>query len=436
MTDRPTARMVIAATGISLLAAGGADANRLLNEQWLNRATAAQVSAEIASGADPSAVSPERLYTPLMLASRYGNLEAMEVLLGAGVDPDQSARVPGPGPMHFAANGLTVELLFDWGAKIDLRDQVDFTPLHYAAWNSRLDAMHALIRRGADVHAQSKAGNTPLHRAAQRGQPAAAQILTGAGADVDAPNSEDVTPLFVAAKHNSPQMVEVLLDTGADPTIQTVTGWFPAETAFTENPKIGDQPVIDRLFGPLGEIPALPGEVSDAPCDGWRVRPGDTGHIIAKEGLGDRNRYREIGRLNGLSGRNMHTVGMCLKLPGRRAGTRSQSQPVQTCNGYVVKGSDRKSGDVAEAALGDRSRWPEIATLNGITAENPHRARPVPRTAGPVTDGQERRGHDQFASAEVAGRLAEDRGQGPIRFPDGMEPAFENVVAGPDLPFA
>ena len=30
-------------------------------------------------------------------------------------------------------------------------------------------------------------------------------------------------------------------------------------------------------------------------------------------------------------------------------------------------------GDVAERALGDRSRWPEIARLNGLTAERPHR---------------------------------------------------------------
>ena len=35
MTDRPTARMVFAAAATSLLATGGAEANQLLNEQWL-----------------------------------------------------------------------------------------------------------------------------------------------------------------------------------------------------------------------------------------------------------------------------------------------------------------------------------------------------------------------------------------------------------------
>ena len=44
------------------------------------------------------------------------------------------------------------------------------------------------------------------------------------------------------------------------------------------------------------------------------------------------------------------------------------------CDGHVVKPSEHRLGDVALAALGDRSRWPEIARLNGITAGSPHRA--------------------------------------------------------------
>ena len=81
----------------------------------------------------------------------------------------------------------------------------------------------------------------------------------------------------------------------------------------------------------------------------------------------------ELARLNKLSGPNMLQVAMCLKLPGRKAGTRTPSQPVQACTGYVVKKSDRKLRDVAVAALGDRGSWPEIAKLNGLTAEKPHR---------------------------------------------------------------
>ena len=374
MSDRSRAGLVFAAAGMSLLAAGGAEANRLLNEGWLKTATGTQVSEEIASGADVNAVQPKWSLTPLMLASKHGNLGAMEALLKAGVDPNRIADPDYGSPMHWAANGHAVALLFDYGATIDSLNGIGQTPLHWAAWDSRLNVMRSLIRRGADLNAPTfDVHNTPLHLAAEKGQPAAAQILLEAGAEVDAPNSADVTPLYVAAKLNTPEMVEVLLVAGADPTIQTVTGWFPAETAMRNNPRVINHPVINRLFEPLAGIPALPGEASDAPCDGWRVRPGDTGHIIAGEGLGDRSRFREIGRLNGLSGRNMHAVGMCLKLPERRAGAGSASRPAQACSGYVVRSSDRKLGDVAEAALGDRNRWPEIARLNGITSENPHR---------------------------------------------------------------
>ena len=374
MTDRLTTLLVSAAAGMSLLAAGGAEANRLLNEGWLKTATGTQVTEEIASGADVNAVHPKWPLTPLMLASRHSNLGAMEALLEAGVDPNRIADPDYGSPMHWAADGHAVAMLFDYGAVIDARNSNGQTPLHLAAWDSRTNVMRALIRRGADVNAHtSEPMLTPLYLAARDAQPAAVQILLEAGAEIDLPSMHGLTPLYAAAKLNTPQMVELLLDAGADPTIQTDNRWFPAETAMRNNPRVSNHPVINRLFEPLAGITALPGEASDAPCDGWRVRPGDTGHIIAEEGLGDRSRFREIGRLNGLSGRNMHAVGMCLKLPERRAGAGSASQPAQACSGYVVRSSDRKLGDVAEAALGDRNRWPEIARLNGITSENPHR---------------------------------------------------------------
>ena len=361
MTDRSTTALVFAAAAISLLAAGGAEANRLLNEQWLKGASAAQVNEEIAGGADVNAVNAERGYTPLMVVSRFGNLEAMEALLEAGADPKRSAREPGSGPMHWAANGLSVELLFDWGAKIDPYDKRGATPLHYAAGVSRLDAMHALIRRGADVNARSVQGQTPLYRAARDGQLAAAQILLDAGAEINLPSATLVTPLYVAAKLNTPQMVEVLLDAGADPTIQTDNGWFAAQTAVRNNPKVKNHPVFARLLDPLFDIPALGGEVSDAPCDGWRVKPGDTVGLILDEGTGDRSGWLEFSRMNNLSGANMHRVGMCLKLPDRRAGAQTPSRPAQACTGYVVKGSPTGNSATspsphwATAAAGRRS---------------------------------------------------------------------------------
>ncbi len=335
----PTTRLLAAAAALLVAGwAGAAAANRLLNENWIAGASQAQVAKEAAAGADVNAVEDRQNFTPLMAASKHGNIDAMRALLEAGADPNLPPRPGWDVPMHWAASGKAVALLFEYGARVDERiAESGSTPLHWAAGNSRLDAMHALIRRGADVDGRNEFGETPLHRAAEYGQPAAAEIL---------------------------------LDAAADPTVRTRSGQFPAEFGVA-NPKLKGSSALQRLVDPLLDIPAAAGTAADAACDGWRVREGDTTRTILAEGLGDQSRWLELGRLNGLSGRNMLQAGMCLELPVRRASAGPARRA--TCDGYVVQAGDRRLGDVAERALGDRSRWPEIARLNGLTAERPHR---------------------------------------------------------------
>ena len=377
MIDRTAIRLTAALAAACLLTFP-AQANRLLNENWIARASKEQVAKVIAAGADVNAVKSRQNYTPLLAATRHGNIEAMQALLEAEADPNLP---PQPGwvvPMHWAASGKAVLLLVDYGARIEVQDPQGRTPLHFAANRDNVGALQALVRRGADIEAQDNRGRTPLHQAAELSRPAAVQILLDAGAEVNAVSAKGWTPLHGAAARNTPHMAQLLLDAGADPTLRTnldpngAGRFFPAELA-TDNPKFRNSPVLVRLFAPLGDIPALPGEASDAPCDGWRVQPGDTGFIIAEEGLGDRSRFVEVAWINNLSGARMHRVGMCLKLPGRKASAGRPPPRRSACDGHVVQASDRRLGDVAEKALGDRSRWPEIARLNGITAEKPHR---------------------------------------------------------------
>ncbi len=340
MSARATARPILAVAAALLVAgwAGAASANRLLNENWIARASHEQVAKEAAAGADVNATHPRRNFTPLMATARHNNLVAMEALLEAGADPNRPAERTGLFPMHFAATGPAVALLFDYGARVNVATDYKTTPLHVAAEEYGVGAARALIRRGAEVNARNQA---------------------------------DMTPLFIAAELGTPEMVEELLDAGADPTVQTRNeGWFPAEIA-GDNPKVRNHPVYARLVEPLLDIPAAAGTASDAACEGWRVREGDTARTVLAEGLGDQSRWLELARLNELSGSNMLRVGMCLELPVRRASAGPARRA--TCDGYVVQSGDRRLGDVAERALGDRSRWPEIARLNGLTAERPHR---------------------------------------------------------------
>ena len=306
-----TRKMRLIAAAVAALLALPAAASQLLNGDWIARASYEQVQKAIAQGGDPNAVRGG--FTPLKAAANFDNKDAMRALCEAGADGDMPAKPGTARPLHHAADAEAVALLHDCGALVWSTDSYGSQPLHYAAMDSRLSSMEALIRRGADVDARDRIGNTSLHDAAKYGHPAAVQILLEAGADVNARNRSDATPLHKAARDGTGAVVQVLLDAGADPTIHANNRYVssmvasPAEAA-KGNRKLRGHPVMARLEA-------------------------------------------------GAAG--MTTAGDATPTPG--------------CDGYVVQASDRRLGDVAEKVLGDRSRWTEIARLNGITAQAPHR---------------------------------------------------------------
>ena len=297
--------LITAALAAGLLAAPAA-ANPLLNESWIAKASYEQVRKAIAAGADPNArkAHGRGSFTPLKAAANFDNKDAIRALCEAGADGDMPGKPGTARPLHYAADAEAVALLFDCGGVVWSTDSYGSQPLHYAAMDNRFSAMKALIRRGADPNARDNIGNTPLHDAGKFAWPAAVQILFEAGADINATNSGNFTPLHKAATHNIPEVVEVLLDAGADAAIRDEDGLYPADLARKRNRKVRSHPVMARL-----------------------------------------------------------EVGMTTASPAATSG----------CDGYIVQASDRRLGDVAEKVLGDRSRWTEIARLNGITAQAPHR---------------------------------------------------------------
>ena len=348
-------RLIGAAVAVAMLAWPAA-ANQLLNERWLATASYEQVQKVIAGGADVDAARSG--YTPLMVASRAGNHDAIRALCEAGADGNRPAKPGQHGPLHFAAGAEVVALLFDCGALVWAPNSNGMTPLHYAAEDNRAGAMEALIGRGADPDARTgqgrtplhiaaryghleaaqvllaggadpnaatpQIGNTPLHLMAGHGEAAAVRILIAAGADVNARNRSDVTPLYTAAKNNIPEVVQVLLDAGADPAIHANTRFDsslvpePAEVAKAENPKVARHPVMARLeAAAAGTTPASPSADPATPgCDGYIVQATDRRlGDVAEKMLGDRSRWTEIARLNGISAENPHRVGQCLALP-------------------------------------------------------------------------------------------------------------------------
>jgi RNA polymerase sigma factor (sigma-70 family) len=137
---------------------------------------------------------PERLdsdspegFTALALASHFGHLEVMQLLIDRGADVNR-----------VATHRLAV------------------TPLHAALFGRQVDAALLLIERGADVTparggaGMKRAGWTPLHYAAGMGFTALVQPLLDRGADPSRRDEEGKTPLDVAVDANQPDIVNML----------------------------------------------------------------------------------------------------------------------------------------------------------------------------------------------------------------------------------
>jgi len=85
-------------------------------------------------------------------ASRFGPVEIVKLLLGAGAPPNVA------------------------DSKFGL------TPLHLAAINGQRNIAEMLIARGAGLNARDKSGHTPLSWAMEKNQPALVELLKHHGA--------------------------------------------------------------------------------------------------------------------------------------------------------------------------------------------------------------------------------------------------------------
>ncbi len=194
--------------------------------------------------------------TPLIVALFWGNVETAELLAEAGgVHPRNLRAASGLG-----LTGLIEELVRPdgtlspeagahrvfyrphsgfphWtpsGDPAEIRDEA----LSWAARNDRVEAIEALVARGADPDADVYRGS-PLTWAAAVGRPRAIERLVAVGADPNGPGTfggpthgDGVTPLHLAAQDGHREAVEALLDAGADPAIRdSLHGGTPAEWA-------------------------------------------------------------------------------------------------------------------------------------------------------------------------------------------------------------
>ncbi|KAJ5761262.1 B-cell lymphoma 3-encoded protein [Penicillium odoratum] len=122
-------------------------------------------------------------------------------------------------PLHRAVQGMSgqdlEEVVEDHWKDVNSQDNLENTPLWWAALMDNREAVGLLLKWGADTGLNCSSGEIALHAAALKGNVEIARHLLDAGSNVHATKTDGVTPLQLAALGPSAEMVRLLVAYGA-----------------------------------------------------------------------------------------------------------------------------------------------------------------------------------------------------------------------------
>jgi ankyrin repeat protein len=177
--------------------------------------------------------------TPLHVASYYGNIEIVRLLLDNGANADAKSVIE-ESPLHKVSCGeyelqeagaRVAQLLLEHGADVNAKCHDRSTPLHLAALNGKLEIARSLLDWSADVNVESDDGETALHKVSCAEYEEAGVRVTGLllerGADVNALCDDRSTPLHLASYNGKSEIARLLLDHDADANAESDNGETP-----------------------------------------------------------------------------------------------------------------------------------------------------------------------------------------------------------------
>uniref|UniRef100_A0A8C9IKW7 Ankyrin repeat and death domain containing 1A n=1 Tax=Piliocolobus tephrosceles TaxID=591936 RepID=A0A8C9IKW7_9PRIM len=171
----------------------------------------------VGSGCDHS-VKDKEGNTALHLAAGRGHMAVLQRLVDIGLDLEEQ-NAEGLTALHAAAGGThpdCVRLLLRAGSTVNALTQKNLSCLHYAALSGSEDVSRVLIHAGGCTNVADHQGASPLHLAVRHNFPALVQLLINSHSDLNAMDNRQQTPLHLAAEHAWQDIAEMLLIAGVD----------------------------------------------------------------------------------------------------------------------------------------------------------------------------------------------------------------------------
>ena len=183
-----------------------------------------------------------------LAANQAGNAKIAEVIISIKADVVHAIDGFGWTPLHYAMDAEIANVLISNHAKLDVKSNDGFTPLHTAVYHGKEDVVNFLIRKGADIKAKDNNGFTALHMSVGLKNVDVVKVLVEGKADVDAKCNKGLTPLDLAKK------------IGDTATLQYLIGIPALDEGFLDVLK---KIVEKHGKGPLLDIGICRGHVSD-----------------------------------------------------------------------------------------------------------------------------------------------------------------------------
>ena len=152
----------------------------------------------------------------LISAVNDNNVELIDFLLSHGIDANTNLESGKTLLMKFIIERKDVnviKLLIKYGAEISIKDELGFTPLHWASMTGQYETTKLFLENGAEIDARDKYEYTPLIKMLSKSNKNCIEsinivkLLLENGADINAKNKFKWTPLHWASTKNCDAMV-------------------------------------------------------------------------------------------------------------------------------------------------------------------------------------------------------------------------------------